>query len=231
MTIYNYPSEPSRGRASTTAIVAVLRVGAALLLVAGAKCSADGSDRAAARGASSSTQSYIPAAHQPPLPPVSGGCPVPVCRYAGTAWAEDLIGDELLDRGSAEVLWTFSHMNGREAVYRPSGKVGATWTSDRCTITLEPAEVPIDPTNTDPRHAFLRVDFTTLPVRYSAEGTSGWAGSQHWTCAGNDSWTQEEGGSTRWLAAREMTSPERGRLHGTFGFETGRSGWDFEAIP
>lgn len=212
-------------------MVKALPIGAVLLLVAGARCNADGRDAAAARGASPAAQVQAPAAQQPVPPPVSGGCPVPVCRYAGTAHAEDLLGDELLDRGEAEVLWTFSHMNGREAIYTPSGKVAATWTSERCTISLEPAEAPIDPANTDPRHAFLRVDFTTLPVRYSAEGTSGWAGSQRWTCGRGDSWTQEEGVSTRWLAAREMTSPERGRLHGTFEFETGRSSWDFEAIP
>lgn len=211
--------------------IAVLRLGVLLLLVTGAKCSGDHGNTSAARGSNSVAQANSPAVQQPSLPPVNGGCPVPVCRYSGTAWAEDLLGDELLDRGEARVIWTFSHISGREAIYTASGDVSASWTSERCSITLEPAEATIDAASTDSRHTILRVDFTTLPVRYSANGTSGWEGEQLWTCSGNDSWTQEDGVATRWLAADEMTSPEPGRLQGTFEFDTGRSSWDFQAIP
>ncbi|HEX2210367.1 MAG TPA: hypothetical protein VHG93_22000 [Longimicrobium sp.] len=156
----------------------------------------------------------------------ASGCPVPVCRYAGSAWAEDLIGDELVDRGEARVVWTFSHMDGREAVYLASGDVTAAWRTDRCAIALNPAAHAI----ASGAHTRLKVDFTTRPVRYSGTGSSEWAGTQTWSCIRDEPFTQE-GVSTKWFAAEEMTSADPGLLQGTQGFETGRSGWEFRNAP
>lgn len=161
---------------------------------------------------------------------VARECPVPVCRYAGAAWAEDRIGDELVDRGGARVVWTFSHMDGREAVYVASGDVTAAWRTDRCAITLAPAAHAIIPATAGGAHTRLKVDFTARPVRYSAYGSSDWAGTQTWSCA-NDTPFTEEGVTTKWVVAEEMTSADPGLLQDTHEFETGRSGWEFRNAP
>lgn len=162
---------------------------------------------------------------------VSGGCPVPVCRYQGTSWAEDLIGDELRDRGEAKVVWLFSHMSGREAVYLPSGKVKVSWRTERCEIDLSPAEHEFASDNPSVRHARLRVDFTSVPVRYTGIGTSNWPGTQTWRCKNDTPFTQEDGISTTWLKADEMTTDDAGLLAGTAESETVRSGWEFVNSP
>lgn len=162
--------------------------------------------------------------------PVAPSCPVPVCRYRGEAWAEDLIGDELVDRGEARVVWTFSHMDGREAVYVASGEVTASWRTDRCAIELHPAAHEITPRSPGAEHTRLRVDFSTRPVRYRGSGSTGWAGTQTWSCVNDTPFTQDEV-STRWFAAEEMTSADPGLLAGTYAFETGRSGWELRNAP
>ncbi len=161
----------------------------------------------------------------------SGGCPVPVCRYQGTAWAEDLIGDELLDRGEAQIVWLFSHMAGREAVYVPTGKVSARWQSTHCDIELDPSEHEITAAKRANPHARLKVDFTVRPVRYVGIGTSGWAGQQTWTCKGDTPFTQDDGISTTWLDTDEATSNDPGLLRGASKSTTGRSGWEFVNSP
>ncbi len=159
-----------------------------------------------------------------------GSCPVPVCRYAGTAQAETQVGDEMLDRGKASVVWTFSHMDGREAVYLATGRVTAAWHLDRCSVALEPAEHALTNPSPEDRHTRLRVDFTRRPIRYSATGNSEWAGTQRWTCPGGAPWTND-GVSTTWLSALEMTSHDPGLLEGTVTTETGRSSWSFVNSP
>lgn len=170
-------------------------------------------------------------ATQPSIDGASGQCPVPVCRYEGTAWAEDLVGDELTIRGEARVVWTFSHMSGREAVYVAAGRAEAAWRTDRCAIDLAPAASDFSPRSPDARHTRLRVDFTTLPVRYSATGSSEWAGTQTWRCPNGSAWTQGEGVTATWLAVDEATSPDRGLLAGTFEDGPRRSGWEFRNAP
>jgi hypothetical protein len=140
------------------------------------------------------------------------------------------VSDELVDRGEARVVWTFSHMDGREAVYRAQGEVTAAWRTDRCAIALDPAAHELTSGSPGAAHSQLRVDFTTRPVRYRGTGSTGWAGTQTWSCVNDTPFTQDEV-STRWFAAEEMSSPDPGLLSGTYEFETGRSGWEFRNAP
>jgi hypothetical protein len=199
-----------------------------LLLGAAAACgtpSADAHPRSASPAGSTGAASAAAASA-----PGARGCPVPVCRYAGTAWAEDRIGDELVDRGEARVAWTFSHMDGREAVYLASGDVTAAWRTDRCAVALHPAAHAFTSGSPGAAHTRLKVDFTSRPVRYSAYGSSEWAGTQTWSCAGDAPFT-EEGVTTKWLVAEEVTSGDPGLLQGTHELEAGRSGWEFRNAP
>ena len=152
-------------------------------------------------------------------------CPVPVCRYQGTSWAETLIGDELMDRGEARVAWRFSHMDGREAVYVPAGSVTTSWRTERCAIALDPASRTFTAADPSVHHARLRVDFTVRPVRYSGVGTSEWEGTQRWSCRGDTPFTQD-GVSTTWFSATESTSDDPGLLRGSMESGTTRSGWE-----
>ena len=122
-------------------------------------------------------------------------------------------------------------MSGREAVYVASGRVAAAWRTDRCAIDLEPAASDFTPRSPDARHTRLRVDFTALPVRYSATGSSEWAGTQTWRCPDDSTWTQDEGVTATWLAVEAATSPDRGLLAGNFEDGTRRSGWEFRNAP
>lgn len=200
-----------------------------LLVAAAAACGAPSADAHPPRPADPAGSGSAAAAAAAGGRPVRE-CPVPVCRYAGTAWAEDRIGDELVDRGEARVVWTFSHMDGREAVYAASGDVTAAWRTDRCAIALDPAAHAFTPGSPGAGHARLKVDFTARPVRYSAYGSSEWAGTQTWSCPGDTPFTQDDV-TTKWLAAEEMTSADPGVLQGTHDFETGRSGWEFRHAP
>lgn len=218
MRLHRHPGRPPPVNPSALRprLSPALRTLPALLLVA-----------AAPAACGSATQPSLDA----PGAGAAGQCPVPVCRYEGTAWAEDLVGDELTIRGEARVVWTFSHMSGREAVYVASGRVEAAWRTDRCAIDLAPAASDFSPRSPDARHTRLRVDFTTLPVRYSATGSSGWTGTQTWRCPNGSTWTQDEGVTATWLAVEQATSPDRGTLAGTFEEGTRRSGWAFRNAP
>lgn len=201
-----------------------------VLLLAGAGCPSSGAD-SASQGRGSTVGSGAPAAPTgAPSPAIPADCPVPVCRYQGTSWAEDLIGDELLDRGEARVAWRFSHMSGREAVYVPAGSVTASWRTERCAITLDPAGETFTSAAPSVRHARLKVDFTTRPIRYSGVGTSGWEGTQTWSCRGDTPFTQD-GVSTTWFSVNEATSDDPGRLRGSAESGTTRSGWEFVNAP
>ena len=165
-----------------------------------------------------------------PGPAVAAPCPVPVCRYQGTSWAEELIGDELRDRGEARVVWRFSHMAGREAVFVPAGSATAAWRTERCAITLAPAADTFSASSPSVRHARLHVDFTTRPIRYSGVGTSEWTGTQRWSCRGDTPFTQD-GVSTTWFRVNEATSDDPGLLRGSMESGTTRSGWELVNAP
>lgn len=203
---------------------------ALILLLAGASCPRGGGSDAAPPASGTSARSAVAApASGAPSPPIPE-CPVPVCRYEGTSWAEDLIGDELLDRGEARVTWRFSHMDGREAIYLAAGTVTAAWTIDRCTITLQPAAHEFTAAPTPGAPSRLQVDFTTRPVRYTGVGSSAWPGTQTWSCRNDAAFTQD-GVTTKWFQAQEMTSQDPGLLEGTYESETVRSGWEFINAP
>lgn len=202
---------------------------ALVLLLAGAGCPGGSAD--AAPGASGSSARSAVAAPTAGLPsPAIPECPVPVCRYQGTSWAEDLIGDELRDRGEARVVWRFSHMSGREAVYVPAGSVTASWGTERCAITLTPATKTFTAADPAVRHARLKVDFTTRPVRYSGIGSAHWEGTQTWRCPHGDTFDQEGVGTT-WFRVDEAASDDPGLLKGTYESEGARSGWELTNAP
>lgn len=203
-----------------------------VLLLAGAGCTGGGdadADAAPPASGTSARSAVAAPASGPPSPPIPE-CPVPVCRYEGTSWAEDLIGDDLLDRGEARVTWRFSHMNGREAIYLAAGTATAAWTMDDCTITLEPAVHAFTAAPTPGAPRGLQVDFTTRPVQYRGVGSSAWPGTQTWSCPNDDPFTQD-GVTTKWFEAYEMTSHDPGLLKGTYESETVRSGWEFTNAP
>jgi hypothetical protein len=203
---------------------------ALVLLLAGAGCPSGGADAAPGASGSSASSAVAAPADGPPSPPIPA-CPVPVCRYQGTSWAETLVGDELVDRGEARITWRFSHMSGREAIYVAAGSVTAAWTTDRCTITLQPAAHAFNaPPRTAAAPSRLQVDFTTRPVRYTGTGHDEWPGTQTWACV-NDQPFDQDGVSTTWFEAQEMTSDDPGLLKGTYEGETVRSGWEFTNAP
>ena len=185
---------------------------------------------AGAGGPGAGADGALAAPTDPPDPATPAACPVPVCRYEGTSWVEELVGDELVDRGEARVDWRFSHMSGREAVYVPAGSVSAAWRTERCAITLDPATTTFTSASPSVRHARLNVDFTTRPVRYSGTGTAEWAGRQVWSCRGDVPFTQD-GVATKWFSVNEATSDDPGLLRGTAESEGTRSGWSFVNAP
>ncbi len=201
-----------------------------VVLLAGAGCPGSGADAATQGAGSASRSGPIGAPAGGPSPEIPAGCPVPVCRYQGTSWAEDLIGDDLLDRGEARVVWRFSYMSGREAVYVPAGSATAVWRTERCAITLVPAGETFTSAAPSVRHARLNVDFTTRPVRYSGVGASEWKGTQTWSCSGDTPFTQD-GVSTTWFNVHEATSDDPGVLRGSATSGTTRSGWEFVNAP
>jgi hypothetical protein len=195
------------------------------LLLAAAAC--PGSDAAPRSASSPSRGAGALAGDASPAIPAS--CPVPVCRYEGTSWAEDLVGDELVDRGEARVTWRFSHMAGSEAVYLPAGSATAAWRTERCAISLDPTAHRFSAAPNG-QHSRLTVNFTTRPVRYSGVGTSEWPGTQTWRCRGDEPFTQADV-STTWFAAENMMSDDPGRLSGTVTSGSRRSGWTFVNAP
>ena len=166
---------------------------------------------------------------------IVGDCPVPVCEYEGTAWAEGLISDELLIRGEATVRWTFAHWDGREAYYVPSGRVTTTWTHDDCTITLAPPEHTFTSTSSTSRNGQLQVNFTADPVTYSGSGGSEWDGVQTWSCPpGDDPFVPAEGEraiQATWFEGRGVASSKGAVLRGSTDEPGSRGSWEFRAVP
>lgn len=160
---------------------------------------------------------------------VGDDCPVPVCRYEGTSWQEDVLeepGNQLRIRGDARVVWTFSHMDGRSALYTADGHVTARWTHDHCTIVLSPSEH----TFAGGRGARLTVDFTTDPVTYRGSGSSEWPARQTW-CTNDDPWTDENGGgSAGWFSGEGVAKGGGSVLSGSAQSPHRRSVWEFRAV-
>lgn len=201
-----------------------------VLALTGAACPASGADAAAPGSGSAARSGALGPSAGAPSPAIPADCPVPVCRYQGTSWAEDLIGDELLDRGEARVVWRFSHMSGREAVYVPAGTVTASWGTERCAIALDPGGQTFTAADPSVRHARLHVDFTSRPIRYSGIGTTEWKGTQTWSCRGDAPFTQD-GVSTTWFSVNEATSDDAGLLRGNAESGSTRSGWELVNSP
>lgn len=157
-------------------------------------------------------------------------CPAPVCRFTGTARAEDLVGDELRIAGEATVTWNFSHMQGTTAVYLPSGRVSATWTHDDCPITLSaPTHAFVAPRSAAAgSQSRLRVDFTRVPATYSGRGSSEWEGEQSWACPNGGTHTQE-GINATWFSGDGVAEANGTVLRGSSRTETMRSRWEFRA--
>ena len=155
-------------------------------------------------------------------------CPVPVCRFEGTAWEEVVFGrgepgSEFRVRGDATVTWTFSRMDGREALYVASGRVGAQWTNDHCTITLSPSAHTFDASS---KAGGLGVDFSTDPVTYSGSGFVKWDASQHWSCTPGTPWSDPEGGAhAGWFWGGGAAGRDGTVLQGTRETEDRRGGW------
>lgn len=172
-----------------------------------------------------------------PAPLVAGvgarHCPVPVCRYEGTGWEEmvfgrDEPGSEFTIRGDATVAWTFSHREGRDAVYVATGEVRAQWTGDHCAITLSPAAYTFDRAS---NRSGLRVDFTTDPVTYTGSGFAEWDAVQHWSCQPDSEWSDPDGGAhAGWFHGEGTAGREGFGLEGSFEAADRRSGWSFRAV-
>lgn len=168
---------------------------------------------------------------------IAGDCPVPVCRYEGASWGEVVLGEgdgptlEVRDRGEARVTWTFSRMNGREAVYLPEGEVSTTWTNASCTITLSPSTHTF---NAASASGALSVDFTADPITYSGSGSSSWDGVQTWDCPPADPFVPAEGEDailTSWFDGDGVAERGGTVLRGTSKQPGGTSGWEFRAVP
>jgi hypothetical protein len=160
-------------------------------------------------------------------------CPVPVCRYEGRAWQEVVIGHgdpgstQLRVRGDATVTWTFSRMDGRHALYVPSGEVTARWTNDSCTITLSPSTHTFGPSADG---GGLSVDFTANPVTYSGSGGAEWDAVQNWSCSASDRWSDPAGGQANWFSGEGTAGRDGLVLRGTSEAADRRSGWEFQAV-
>ncbi|MDQ3606289.1 MAG: hypothetical protein M3418_08935 [Gemmatimonadota bacterium] len=161
-------------------------------------------------------------------------CPVPVCQYEGTSRHESIqdagTSGEFRIIGEARVVWTFSHMSGpQEAVYLPGGTVSAQWLHAGCTISLSPSTHTFTPSPYTPSsQSQLRVDFSKNPAIYSGSGSTGWEGTQSWTCGQGPPNLHEEV-SAGWFNGSSVAEQNGRVLRGSSSDEHNRNTWEFRA--
>lgn len=154
-------------------------------------------------------------------------CPAPVCAFVGHSRVEDRVHEHMWSEGRARVTWVFSHGNALAAAYVPRGQVSAAFRHDHCPIRLAPsthrlALVPYTPT----APSVLRVEFGRTPVTYSGSGTTEWAGTQTWTCPGDEPQVHDGIGVT-WFSGDGVAHDAGLLLRGSRHTDGLRASWHF----